>query len=69
MNKTVLNGANGWQQNKVGEFLDSAIEKCKVQAAINQEATGYALVTDAKENDEGVYVGKHIVDNPLKNSH
>ena len=56
------------ETEKVGDFLDHAIEKCKIQAAINQDATGYVVLTDVEDGEDGTHVGNHVVDNPLKNS-
>jgi hypothetical protein len=53
----------------VGEYLDRAIIKCKQQAEINKEATGYVIATVEKELDDGSMLGKKLIDDPTRNSH
>lgn len=62
-----------WQKwleiESIQEFMDSVINKCQIQAEINKDATGYAMVTDAIKNDRGSVVGNKVIDDPTKGSH
>ena len=54
---------------QLNAFLDQGIEKCRLQAEINQGATGVAVMQDAIENESGRVTGLKVIDNPLKSSH
>jgi len=43
--------------------------ECRLQAEINQDATGVAVMQDAIENESWRVTGLKVIDNPLKSSH
>jgi hypothetical protein len=64
-----------WQEwlatDQVLGFIDQAMIDCQVQAEINKEATGWAVMrADSSDTDEnGFYRGLKEIDNPLKGAH
>ncbi|PIW93755.1 MAG: hypothetical protein COZ86_04695 [Candidatus Moranbacteria bacterium CG_4_8_14_3_um_filter_41_13] len=64
---------SAWQEwiatDKVQNYIDSAIIKCQTQAAINQDASGVAVIQAIEEDKSGQIQGYKIIDNPLKGSH
>jgi hypothetical protein len=48
------------------EFLDKAISKCQIQAEANKDATGWAVIKEPVEADDGQIIGKKEIDNPFK---
>ena len=61
--------SNWLDTQPVKEFLDSAITKCKMQVEVNKDAIGYAVVSDAKESDDGSLRGSKVIDDPTTRSH
>ena len=61
---------NEWlDRPELGEFLDRGIAKCQTQSEINKEASGWAVIRNGEENDEGHIIGDKEIKNPLKDSH
>jgi hypothetical protein len=53
----------------IKEFLDRAIAKCKTQAAINKEASGWAVISAVEDTGRGYHRGYKVVDDPTEGSH
>ena len=61
---------NEWlDRPELDEFLDGGIAKCQTQSEINKEASGWAVIRNGEENDDGHIIGDKEIKNPLKNSH
>lgn len=61
---------NQWlDRPELDDFLDKGIKKCQIQAEINKDASGWTLISDCKENENGVMVGDKVIENPTKNPH
>ena len=60
---------NAWRQwvasEPVQKFLDDAIIQCKMQAEINKEATGWAVMQSHEPDEHGINAHK-VIDNPLR---
>ncbi len=57
--------------DQVKDFLDQAIMDCRMQAEINKDAIGWAVIkgVTASDDNEDTYKGGYkVIDNPLKDA-